>query len=187
MYILTMFLLALPFFVNCLKCWNVRVVKSSILHFAPQIKLHHIVVVSNPDFNSSYTIDFTPIKQQNINTIRDLALGKYVPAEIRIRYIQNKNSDDEDLIENWNSQNQISHEESYKKTHQVLKRIRDDELKDYFDTLLKWNGGHMNLYFANCQHFSRYALRAREPYASLTSDLPSMRTKNNKKGGVQET
>lgn len=157
MYILTMFLLSLPCFVNCLQCWNVRVVKSAILHFAPQIKLHHIVVVSNPGKEYCYTIDFTPIKQQNINTLKDLALGKYVPAEIRIRYIQKENSDDEYLIENWNSQNQISHEESYKKTQQVLKQITDDELKEYFEMLMKWNSGHMNLYFANCQHFSRYA------------------------------
>ena len=38
-----------------------RIIHSSILHFLPQLKLHHILVVQEPYKNALYTLDFTPI------------------------------------------------------------------------------------------------------------------------------
>lgn len=67
------------------------VVNSPVLDFAPWLELHHIVLLkdkSNPGIICA--IDFSPLDQTNPNTIKNLLLGKSVPAEIRVNWLDGK-------------------------------------------------------------------------------------------------
>lgn len=114
----------------------IRILKTPMLEFLPQLKLHHVVVLK--ENSSMYAIDFTPINQTSFQTMKKLFLGHSVPAEIRIVPIYNASFHDEkSLIKEW------------EKSIVREKRI-------YIEG---WNNETMNLYEHNCQHFSRFIMK----------------------------
>lgn len=127
-------LLFLVFSVNAI----MKILKTPILHFIPQLKLHHVIVIKEND-TLLFAVDFTPINQSDFHTLKKLLLGKNVPAEIRIVPIYNVS---------FENNNQIILEWENKKE----KRIN---LID-FPIFEEWNNKTMNLYNHNCQHFSNF-------------------------------
>lgn len=119
--------------------------KTAITNFLPLLKLHHIVLINqNRDV---LAIDFTPINQTQPKTLLSLALGKNVPAEIRVRKIKEWNMDQWNLnqwnLEEWNLEEWINAPLIDINTVSVLENINKKE----------WT--KMNLYRRNCQHFSK--------------------------------
>jgi len=157
-------LLNLFFFIACKL--QMQVMKTSILNFLPQLKLHHVVLISKIDKkNDVYTIDFTPINQSHSKTLTSLLLGKNVPAELRIRRIKNTNINDEKtILKLWDSN--ITEKQSLDLNNSVYTSIKDKEIKEMIALFLLWakKKQYMNLYTCNCQHFGNYAKTNYETY-----------------------
>ena len=115
--------------------FRTRIIKTAILNFAPNFKQHHIVIVE--EYNRIlYAIDFTPKNQSSPETLTNLALGRDVPAEVRVKYITNTDFyNDEKIIEQW---------------------LDKSCIKNPFPQLENWDSSMMNLYTHNCQHFSSF-------------------------------
>ena len=125
-----------------------RVLSTSILHFAPNIKMHHIVLLSNNPCNGIYILDFSPINQTSSKTLMNLLLAKNVPGEIRLRNIKDFDffDNDDKIINFW----------SHMKTSDNLASINDKEVQERIAYIMEsWKPG-MNLYTHNCQHFSKF-------------------------------
>jgi hypothetical protein len=133
-----------------------RILKSGVFSFAPFWKAHHILVLEPEKKKEGiYLIDFSPLNQDKSETLLNLALGKWVPAEIRIRNIEQTKLDDE-ILEKWYKINrELTSEESLRLTECTLNKIQDKEIKRvYKDIESSWKK-EMNLYTYNCQHFTR--------------------------------
>ena len=118
-----------------------KILKTPIFHFLPQLKLHHVVLIKN---GSIYAVDFTPINQTEFTTLKRLFLGKNVPAEIRvvpIHYASFEN--EEEIISEW------------VKMREKPKKQIEPHILSFFEN---WENKTMNLYFHNCQHFSRFIM-----------------------------
>lgn len=115
-----------------------RVLKTSILHFLPQLKAHHIIVI-----DEKTAIDFTPLDHDHIKTPIHLFLGKTIPAGVRIRDI----GDIQDPGKN-------------------LSILTLDSRLSHI--IQEWNKTDMNLYTHNCQHFSGFFVRKlRDPFSAF--------------------
>jgi hypothetical protein len=126
--------------------YKITILETSILHFFPQLKLHHVIVLEDEDSGSIEAVDFTPIFQRNLTTIGKLFLGFSVPAEIRFLPILKKDiTNKKGLLEKWEKNGGINVGSKNKKTMNLLK---------------EWKNDSMNLYCHNCQHFS-YFLKKR--------------------------
>jgi len=162
---------------------QMRIMKTSILNFIPYLKLHHLVLLSNNE--DLYTIDFTPIHQERLDTLLKLITGQNVPAEIRLRYLQKTSiNDDKKVMTIWDTH--LTYEKSKKLTNEIYSNIKDPEIKSFVDKLFYWqliknkninkninknknsikqkinqdnieSQYKMNLYICNCQHFSNFA------------------------------
>jgi len=144
------------FFVTCK--FQMRIMHTAIFNFLPQLKQHHLVLLSKND--GVYSIDFTPAEDSSrTNILLNLLFGKDVTGEIRLRYIKNANiEDDEKIITIWDKP--FTEMESRELSNSIYKSINDSEIKELVEKLLLWeikNNQTMNLYKRNCQHFSRYA------------------------------
>ena len=150
-----------------------RILKTSILHFFPTIKLHHIIVLSENPTNHVYTLDFTPINQTNMTTLMKLLFGQNVDSEIRLRYIKTDNTGDicsvnnnneldnkldTAFVEKWDSINKLNEKNTKLLTKNTYNNIDNKELQDIIKTSFLWNE-YMNLYNHNCQHFSKYVYK----------------------------
>jgi len=120
-----------------------KVLHTSILNFAPFLKLHHVVVVW--DSKEMYAVDFSPINQPHPLTLLKLILGKNVPAETRIRKLNTFT----DKIEIYDTQT------SELLTNKTFEKIQNKKLKKMIKKMRSWKT--MNLYNQNCQHFSSFA------------------------------
>jgi len=137
-----------------------RVLKSGVVNFAPWLKLHHIVVVTN--LSDMYTIDFTYEGRDNGTKLK-LVLGKSVPAEVRLRKLSmpfyfDVVDIDRAILEEWTTITENDADDSKRITEETYENIQDDELEKFFGKFVQWNGLRMNLYKANCQHFSDVVL-----------------------------
>jgi hypothetical protein len=142
-----------------------RVLHSAILGFLPDLKLHHLVVLSpisnNKNRNNkksvdTYVIDFSPLDAGSPSTLLKLALSMNVPAETRLRVIRNDSTmTDEEFIGAWHATNPVDPLESRELSNKVYRSIRDRRLKQVLDKAFTWNN-EMNLYTHNCQHFSAF-------------------------------
>ena len=130
------------------------VLKSGALSFAPQFKVHHILVLEPPDKKHGiYLLDFTPINQTNPGTLMKLALGKWVPAEIRIRNII---LPQDSILETWHNINrELSPDESRVLSEKTLRNIKNSDLRNYIKDIKSSWIPEMNLYRHNCQDFTR--------------------------------
>jgi len=133
---------------NSIKMNNIYMKKehAAILSFVPILKLHDIVVFS--DNNEVLTIDYTPINQSRPEILLKLFMGKYVPAEVRIR-----------RMAAWNLT------EWYASPLSTLDDISDNVLRNKIINIIDaWNdntidrGFGMNLYKRNCKHFSNFVI-----------------------------
>jgi hypothetical protein len=132
-----------------------RILQSSILHFAPFIKLHHIVLLSDKPKRHVYTLDFTPINQTSTNTLLKLLFARNVPAEVRLRYIETNIDYNETILEKWNIMNNVNEKISAQLSKSVYNNIYDKQLQNIVAKAFSWSP-YMNLYNHNCQHFSNY-------------------------------
>ena len=161
-----------------------RILKTAILNFLPSVKLHHIILLSENPSHHVYTLDFTPINQTNITTLVKLLLGQNVDAEVRIRYIKMDNgcdicSDnsnniidnvidneiDNAFVEKWDSINKLNEKNSKQLTKNTYNNINNKQLQHIIQSSFLWPE-YMNLYYHNCQHFSKYMYKI---YLSNTS------------------
>jgi len=144
--------------------FRMRILQTPIFHFLPDLKLHHIVVLENKNENENiekgvYTVDFTPIHQSHLKTQLKLLLSYNVPAEVRLRRIDNVNFNETDeIVSEWNSMNERNEYQSEKLSHKTYDRIHNSEIKSFISLAKKWDKS-MNVYTHNCQHFSSYAKR----------------------------
>ena len=143
---------------------HIKILKTPILNFLPQLKLHHIVVIPEYNNKSIYTIDFSPINQTHTNTLLKLLFAQNIPAEIRIRHIDlskynltYNNYNERILINIWHNSNFQNYLESQLISDQVFKKIKNKNIKKFITNIKTWNTS-MNLYTHNCQHFSQYIL-----------------------------
>ena len=132
-----------------------KILQTSILHFIPSIKLHHIVLLSDNPRHHLYTLDFTPINQTHRSTLLKMVLARNVPAEIRVRYIITNMENTDTIIEKWDNMNKVHHDISYQLTKSFYNNILNKEIKNIINQSFKWEP-YMNLYNHNCQHFSHY-------------------------------
>lgn len=132
-----------------------RILQSSILHFAPSIKLHHIVLISDKPNYHVYTLDFTPINQTHRATLLKLLFARNVPAEVRLRYIETNIGWNETILEKWNDMNNVDEQGSAELTKTIYNKIYNEQIKNILTAAFRWLP-YMNLYNHNCQHFSRY-------------------------------
>jgi hypothetical protein len=132
-----------------------KILQTSILHFIPSIKLHHIVLLSDNPRHHLYTLDFTPINQTRRSTLFKMLLGRNVPAEIRLRYIITNMENTDTIIEKWDNINKVTPEKSSQLTITVYNTIENTEIKNIIHKSFNWQH-YMNLYNHNCQHFSHY-------------------------------
>ena len=113
--------------------YKVKVLETSILHFFPSLKLHHIIIIEDEKYRSIQAVDFTPINQQSLKTIGKLFLGFNVPAEIRfLPILQKELLDTKELIEKWEKSNWTS------------TKCENNNLLSFFSN---WKNDSMNLYF----------------------------------------
>lgn len=133
-----------------------RILKSGVFSFAPFLKIHHILVLEPEKKKEGiYLIDFSPLNQDKSETLLNLALGKWVPAEIRVRNIEQTTLDDE-ILEKWYKINrELTSEESLQLTECTLNKIQDEEIKQFYKDIESSWKKEMNLYTNNCQHFTR--------------------------------
>lgn len=132
-----------------------RILQSSILHFAPSIKLHHIVLLSDKPKQHVYMLDFTPINQTHRATLLKLLFGCNVPAEVRLRYIETNMENNETILQKWSNMINMDEYSSAELTKTIYNKIYDGQIKNIVARAFKWLP-YMNLYNHNCQHFSRY-------------------------------
>jgi len=132
-----------------------RIIQSAILHFAPSIKLHHIVLLSDKPNCHVYTLDFTPINQTHRATLLKLLFARNVPAEIRLRYIETNMENNETIMQKWSTMINMDEYGSAKLSKSVYEKIYDEKIKNVVNRAFAWSP-YMNLYNHNCQHFSRY-------------------------------
>ena len=122
---------------------------ASILNFLPIVRLHDIIVV--PVNNSILTIDYTPINQSQPSVLLKLFVGKYLPAEVRIRRMRVWN------LTEW-----------YNSPCIILDDISDNLMRNKITKVIdNWNCIDnsntkkigMNLYKRNCKHFSNFFIK----------------------------
>jgi len=121
---------------------------TSIFESIPQLKLHHIVIVKeDPNKESLYAIDFTPI---NNGKRIDLLLNKNAPAQLRIRSMQHWSVDD------WHKTPTINvNNIKNKSIREPVKNILN-KWKLHSEKRLCSQDCVMNMYKHNCQHFSKF-------------------------------
>ena len=134
-----------------------RILQSSILHFAPSIKLHHIVLLSDKPNHHVYTLDFTPINQTHKETLLKLLLARNVPAEIRLRYIETNIENNKIIMQKWSTMINMDEYASSQLSKSVYNKIYDEQIKNIINRAFAWSP-YMNLYNHNCQHFSHYVI-----------------------------
>lgn len=134
-----------------------HIIQSAILHFAPSIKLHHIVLLSDNPKHHVYTLDFTPINQTHRATLLKMLFGRSVPAEVRLRYIETNMENNETIMQKWSNMINMDEDASAKLSKNVYKKIYDKQLQNIVTRAFLWSP-YMNLYNHNCQHFSRYVI-----------------------------
>ena len=93
---------------------KMKIIKTPILSFIPQIKQHHVVIMQN-EKNEVYAIDFTPTVEPISKRLFLLFIAKNVKAEIRVRKLEKINiEENEKIIEEWKIQTSQSSVESKK-------------------------------------------------------------------------
>jgi hypothetical protein len=133
------------------KCYSWKfekeIIGTLVSPFLPQINLHHIVVFKRK--NHKYLLDYSPLSELNISTCLKLFAGKNVPGKTRIVYINDKNNNNEILIEEWI------------KILNANKQSGKFPIRYYkLNKMIKEWDESFNLYHHNCRHFSSYIIKS---------------------------
>ena len=141
---------------------NARILKTAIFDFAPNLRLHHIVIITNTPKRQflrskdadTYAVDFGH-EGREFKTKLLLLLGKSVTGEVRIRKLSARHRTDKELLDEWIEMTMAEPVAlSRKITETTFNQIDDNELREFLGKFLDWNGSKkMNLYRSNCQHF----------------------------------
>lgn len=134
-----------------------RVIHSPVLDFAPWLELHHIILlqeIGNPKV--ACTIDFSPLNQRSLNTISQLLQNKYMPAEIRINWIDDFNDGLDSIKSLAINSTKIMYNRDNINIYKLPPNNVNPEFVEFVNNLSgKWPS-NMNFYTHNCQHFSDY-------------------------------
>lgn len=166
-----------------------QVIHSAVLEFAPWLELHHIVLVKDTLCKGAYTIDFSPLNQTEVKTLKKLLIGRSVPGEVRVRYIPEEHLTITAIKDNLmcsdlslTALGDMLHEVSTMGPFRFLRRNKEytaletKEERDRYriahrkiknrkvaNAVLKivdgWDA-NMNFYVHNCQHFSKFCLKS---------------------------
>jgi hypothetical protein len=87
---------------------NARILKTAIFDFAPNLRLHHIVIITNTPKRQflrskdadTYAVDFGH-EGREFKTKLLLLLGKSVTGEVRIRKLSARHRTDKELLDEW--------------------------------------------------------------------------------------
>jgi len=178
---LRLFMLFCLFFYSCFNsCFNscfsykAKIINTAILPFFPNLKQHHIVLLSKEDQKSKpkpiefsfaitntntntncnkelrdvYIIDYTPKIQQNAVDYMKLFLGYKIPGIVRVIYLPK--STQKTLVNDWFSV--ITSNPDYTK---IINNMCDENVSRIINN---WDSS-FNLYLHNCQHFSGYLIQ----------------------------
>ena len=146
---------------------QMKIIKTPILSFLPQLKLHHLIVLSNDE--NVYTIDFTPLNNiQNKKGILDLIIGKNIKGFVRLMIIENTEiNDTKKIVSIWED---ISKIQSKELSYQIYDSIQNYDMRIIIRNLIYWKkdkNQDMNLYFRNCIHFSNYVKKIVRSYNNI--------------------
>jgi hypothetical protein len=126
---------------------------AAILNILPTLRLHDIVVVS--DNNAIFTIDYTPINQSHPDVLLKLFIGKYVPAEVRIRRMRVWN------LTEWYDTPCITIDDIHNNVlkNKIIKVVNNWNHMDVDMDVENSNIIGMNLYKRNCKHFTDFVIK----------------------------
>ena len=126
---------------------------AAILNILPSLRVHDIVVV--PDNDAILTIDYTPINQGHPNVLLKLFMGKYVPAEVRIRRMRVWN------LTEWYHTPCISIDDIHNNVsrNKIIKVVNNWNHMGMDMEMENSNKIGMNLYKRNCKHFSNFVIK----------------------------
>lgn len=111
---------------SCCCCWKVDILRTPVVSFFPDLKMHHVAILSRDQ--EVYAMDFTH-RDASLCTKVKLLLGATVPAKIRLR--------------------KLSPRETTIPDQSVWENASEEEEEVVSD---EWT--EMNLYTRNCQHFT---------------------------------
>lgn len=134
-------------------CTNLYKKHAAILNILPTLRLHDIVVVS--DNNAIFTIDYTPINQSHPDVLLKLFIGKYVPAEVRIRRMRVWN------LTEWYDTPCITIDDIHNNVlkNKIIKVVNNWNHMDVDMDVENSNIIGMNLYKRNCKHFTDFVIK----------------------------
>ena len=143
--------------------FDIRIVKSPVIKYFPNIRMHHFVLIDDFNSDSLYAVDFTPSKELDNMSIFKLIIGETIPAEIRLRKLHYKslfykNKDNEKIISLWHNINVLNKNHSKELTQLVKSSIKNEEISDYLNSVWKWEDMYteLHMYLHNCQTFGKY-------------------------------
>ena len=131
---------------------HTTLVKTPVFSFLPNIKLHHIVILSLNTYtthihsniiNDIYIIDYTPQEDINFKTGLQLLLGRTIKGHIRIVHMNKINTST--IINDWYNETKLN----------ILSHIDDQRINNI---IMKWDSNFKFLSH-NCQHFARYFIK----------------------------
>lgn len=156
---------------NHTNIYQTKIIKTHIFRAIPNIKQHHIVLVTKNkkmDYKDGiYIFDYSQRAKMNPFNILKLIVGCSVPSELRIIHFKELNATT--LIDDWYNRTTIPHD--FRKT---LKKLNNERVHksscpflslfessyykndDNMDKIITEYNKPFNLYNNNCQHFSRY-------------------------------
>ena len=134
-------------------CTNLYKKHAAILNILPTLRLHDIVVVS--DNNAIFTIDYTPINQSHPDVLLKLFIGKYIPAEVRIRRMRVWN------LTEWYDTPCITIDDIHNNVlkNKIIKVVNNWNHMDVDMDVENSNIIGMNLYKRNCKHFTDFVIK----------------------------
>jgi len=149
----------LPFLIHPTNSiFNIRILKTPLFTSTPFFGKHHAIIISDPNNTSNvYVLDYSPIIKPNetiLMTRAKLLFGQTVPAETRLRFIRNI-TDDGQIAKSPDVFDIQDSEKSKQISDQVLKKIKQKDIKEFIKSMMDKQDGKMNLYTYNCQHFCR--------------------------------
>lgn len=142
------FLIILP----SLVALQTKLFTTPICSFLPRLKLHHIVLLSKSSdkhifndniINDIYILDYTPLKDININIGLQLLLGKKMKGCVRIVHLNTTNQST--LIDDWYNETKLN----------IFTGIDDQHIHNI---IIQWDTT-FQLYANNCQHFAKYVIQ----------------------------
>jgi hypothetical protein len=155
-----------PLFINQINSiFNTRILKTPLFASSPCFGKHHAIIISTPNNTSEfYLLDYSPISEPDkpiIMTRAKLLFGQTVSAEVRLRNIRNI-TDDSEIVKSHDMVDIQDHIKSQQISDQILKNIKQKDIREFIKKIKDKQDGKMNLYTYNCQHFCKTMTKEKE-------------------------